>query len=158
LTGETAAATEAIEHAESLSSAAELPRLVLMRVRSRARLATGDFAGARVDAEQVFDRSLEVGARIEAAEAALALSAAIRAQGDASEIARIEDVLATADRLIAETGARNLAPLVLLERAALLTRIEDASPRRDLFQQALDAFTRMGAGGRVREIALLLNV
>ena len=67
-------------------------------------------------------------------------------------------MLATADRLIAETGARNLAPLVLLERAALLTRAADASLRRDLLQQAQHAFTRMGARGHVREIALLLNV
>jgi hypothetical protein len=156
--GQTAEAIAASEHADSLGAANAQNVLYLSQLRPRAQLASGDFARARRGAEQTFAHLLELGARIEAVEAALTLSAAIRAQGDASEIARIEDVLATADRLIAETGARNLAPLVLLERAALLTRIEDASLRRDLFQQALDAFTRMGAGGRVREIALLLNV
>ncbi len=157
LAGQTGEASEAIERAVS-HNASDIERgLDLLRLRARARLASGESAQARVDAEQAFTRALELGARIDAIEAGLALSAVIRAQGDAAETSRIESILATADRLIAETGARNLAPFVLLERAALLTRAEDAVLRRALLERAHVDFTRMGANGRIREVSAMLN-
>jgi class 3 adenylate cyclase len=155
--GQTAEAIASSEHADSLGAANAQNVLFLSQLRPRAQLAQGDFARARRGAEETFAHLLELGARIEAVEAALTLSAAIRAQGDATAISRIEAILATADRLIAETGAHNLAPFVLLERAALLTRADDASLRRDLLQQAHDDFVRMGATGRAREISLTLR-
>ncbi len=157
LTGQTATAIATIEHAESLGDSSKLSQLTLLRTAAQVRLANGEIARARAAAELAFARSLDAGARLLAVEAALALSSIIRAQGDTSEVARIEAILATADRLIAETGARNLAPLLLLERVALLARPEDASLRRALLQHAHDDFVRMGATGHVREIGRMLN-
>jgi hypothetical protein len=131
--------------------------LFVLQVRAREWLANGELALARLAAEQVFSRSLELGTRIEAVEAALTLATILRAQADPAEASRIETLLATADRLIAETGARNLTPFVHLERAALLTRAEDAGLRRALLERAQADFTRMGANGRAREISLTLN-
>lgn len=60
---------------------------------------------------------------------------------------RIEEVLATADRLIAETGACNLTPFVLVERAALAELRGDARAQEAHLRHAHDAFTQMGATG-----------
>jgi class 3 adenylate cyclase len=46
---------------------------------------------------------------------------------------RIDDALATADRLIAETGARNLTSFVLVERAALAALRGDAERSTNVF-------------------------
>jgi hypothetical protein len=78
-------------------------------------------------------------------------------EGGRDAAVRIDEALATAERLIAETGARNLAPLVLLERAALPTRPEDAARRRDLLERARDAFAEMGAPVRAQEVETLLG-
>ena len=155
LLGRTAEALDAIAHGESLRSLGEIARLPLLRIRARARLANGEIEAARADAEQLFARALEVGARVTAAEAAITLSEVLRAQADPANAARIEDVLATADRLIAETGACNLAPFVLLERAALLGA--DAPGRGALLEQARDGFLGMGAPVRARAVSLLLD-
>jgi predicted ATPase/class 3 adenylate cyclase len=156
--GRPAEAIQAIDHADSLQAGGfGMPRLLLLWTRARAQLANGDLAQARADAEQLLARTLELGARLPAVEAALTLAAALRAGADAAETSRIDELLATADRLIEETGARNLAPLVLVERAARLTRAGDATQRRALLERARDEFTRMGATGHVREIALALQ-
>jgi class 3 adenylate cyclase len=151
-TGQSAAATETIEYAGSLPRASELQHSYLMRTRARLRLANGEVGAARADCEHVFARALEVGARIEAVEAAITLSKVLRAQGDPADAARIAELLAAAERLIAETGARNLAPLLWLERAALLARPDEEAERRALLERARDVFLAMGAPGHARQV------
>ena len=157
LTGRTAEALDAIEQGESLRVLGEMMRLPLLRIRARARLANGEVEAACADAEHVFAHALEVGARIEAVEAAITLSAVLGARGDPAEANRIAEVLAIADRLIGETGARNLAPFVLLERAALRTQSNGAAQRRALLERARDAFLEMGATGRARAVEAQLD-
>ena len=155
--GSIPAAIDAIEQAVSLHVTDQFQDLIVGRVRARVRLANGAIEAGLADAERVFARALEVGARIEAAESAIAVSEILRVQADPAGLARIEELLATAERLIAETGARNLTPLLLLERVARLTRDEDAPRRRELLERALAEFTRMEATGHMREVAKMLE-
>ena len=157
LGGDTLAAYDALAYAESLGGKDRVHHLILRSTRARARHANGEVESARADAEQVLARSIEVGTRILAVEAAITLSGILRAQGDPAGLARIGDLLATAERLIAETGAHNLTPLACLERAALLTRDEEAPARRELLECALAEFTRMEATGHMREVAQMLE-
>ena len=60
-----------------------------------------------------------VGARIDAIQAMLVLTPMLRIDADEARLAPIDELLTTADELIAATGARNLTPFVLLERAAV---------------------------------------
>ena len=152
---EAAAVLEGVA-AIAVSDAQRLLRLEQMRIL--VQLARGDAPGARAGAEALVAALLDRGIRTEAAEMALTLAAALRAEGGPGATQRIEEVLGVADRLIAETGACNLAPFVLLERAASLTRDEDALVRRELLERALAEFTRMEATGRVREVAQMLEV
>jgi len=146
-------AIRAIEDATS-NEAADLQRLVsLEELRIRGHLARGDGPRARAGAEAALTSLLDRGVLVAAAEMALTLAAALRAEGGHDAGRRIDEVLATADRLIAETGACNLAPFVLLERAASL---EDGPARRTLLERAHADFTRMGATGRARDVARLL--
>ncbi|MBI1816960.1 MAG: hypothetical protein HYR72_18430 [Deltaproteobacteria bacterium] len=85
------------------------------------------------------------------------LSAALRAEMGLAAAARIDDVLATADRLIAETGACNMTAFVLAERAALAELRGGTQQRETYLRGALEAFTRMGATGRVARLARELN-
>lgn len=151
-------ALEAIGRGESLDALGEIARLPRIRLRARARLAKGDADGALADAEHVLARSIEAGARIGAAEAAITLAEALRARGQAADATRIESLLDEADRLIAETGAVNLAPLVLLERAALAAAAGDSVRRRSLLEEARDGFLRMGAPVRARAALAAIGV
>jgi class 3 adenylate cyclase len=158
LAGQIAEGSELIEQAEAFAAqGVELNRWFVMQIRGRARLLRGEWERALNETEPLLARALEVGARIHAIEAVLILAEAIRAEGSPAGISRIEDLLATADRLIAETGARNLRPPVLLARAALLTRAEDAPARRTLLERAQADFMRMGAVARAGEVARLLE-
>jgi len=85
------------------------------------------------------------------------LSAALRAETGLAAAARIDEVLATADRLIAETGARNLSAFVLVERAALAELRGDARQQEAHLRRAHEAFVQMGATGRARETAAALE-
>ena len=150
-------AVVAIEEAAAIAAPAVQRLLQVEFLRIRAQLASGDGSGARAGAEAALANLLDLGVRTGAADMALTLAAALRAEGRPDAPQRIEEALATAERLIAETGARNLAPLLLLERAALLMRDEDAERRRDLLRRAHDAFVEMDAPARAREIARALD-
>ena len=102
-------------------------------------------------AEDTLTSCLEIGARPVAIEAALRVDTGVPAA------ARIDEVLATADRLIAETGACNLTPFVLVERAALSALRGDARQQEAHLRRAHEAFTRMGATGRARQTAAALG-
>jgi hypothetical protein len=65
--------------------------------------------------------------------------------------------LATADRLIAETGACNWTPSVLVERAALAELQGKVRRQQECLCRANDEFTRTGATGRARATAAALD-
>ena len=146
-------AIRALEEAAAIAGSDLQRRLLMEQLRIRIRLERGDAAGARAVAEAALTSQLDRGCRAAAAEMAVTLAAALRAEGGPDAAPRIDEVLASADRLIAETGACNLAPFVLLERAASR---EDGPARRALLERAHADLTRMGATGRAREVARLL--
>jgi class 3 adenylate cyclase len=155
--GEIDAAFEAIDEAAAIAGTDATRMLQLDHLRILAQIARGEAADARAGAEGVLARLLERGIRAVAAQTAILLATALRIEAGPDAARRIDAALATADRLIAETGARNLAPLVLLERAALPTRPEAAARRRDLLERARDAFVEMGAPVRAQEVETLLG-
>jgi len=150
--GEIDAAFEAIDEAAAVAGTDAQRLLQVDHLRILAQIARGDAADARAGAEGVLARLLERGIRTVAAETAILLATALRLESGPDAAQRSDEALTTADRLIAETGARNFAPLVLLERVALLTRPDDAARRRDLLERARDAFVEMGAPVRAQEI------
>jgi class 3 adenylate cyclase/tetratricopeptide (TPR) repeat protein len=155
--GDFEAAADALGEGAAIAASDAQRMLVIDKLRIRIHLERGDAARARADAEAALADLLDRGLRLVAAEAALTLVAALRAEGRPGARQRIEEALATADRLIAETGACNLAPFVLLERAALVEADGDEPQRRALLEQARAAFVEMGAHGRARAVALALG-
>jgi class 3 adenylate cyclase len=154
--GDLDGATRALEDA-SATVGPDIQRLIVLeRIRCLTEIARGDGAGARASAEAALARQLDRGIRAEAAAMALRLSTALRLEAGPDAAERIEAVLATADRLITETGARNLVPALQIERALLLTRPEDGPARRALLDAAQAGFLEMGATGRAREVARAL--
>jgi hypothetical protein len=158
LDGHAADGVEAIEH--GLSSCNDGNRSIepwLRQALAQACLAAGDAERARAIAEETMTKCLEIGARPVAIEAAVTLSAALRAETGLAAAPRIEEALATAERLIAEVGARNLTPFVLVERAALAALRCDAAEETTHLRRAHEEFTRMGATGRARATAAALD-
>jgi class 3 adenylate cyclase/tetratricopeptide (TPR) repeat protein len=115
-------------------------------------LASGEAERAARELERALEECLEGGFRLQAVEAALALSSALRARSGAAAADRIEALAKLADGLIEETGARNLSPLVALERAELCALRGDTEGRYARLREARAGFARMGAPARVREI------
>jgi hypothetical protein len=158
LDGHATDAVEAIEHALSCCSDGNRSGEPWLRqALAQAWLAAGDTARARAIAEETLISCLEIGSRLVAIEAAVTLSAALRAETGLAAAPRIDEVLAIADRLIAETGARNLTAFVLVERAALAALRGDAAQETVHLQRAHEEFKRMGATGRARETAAALT-
>ncbi len=157
LDGQAAQAVEALEHAASLCSEGNRSfEPTIRQALAQAWLAAGDPARARAIAEDTLTNCLDVGARLVAIDAAVVLAAALRAESGVSAAARIDEVLATADRLIAETGACNLTPFVLVERAALAELRSDTRQQEEHLRRAHEAFMQMGATGRARLTAAAL--
>jgi len=125
---------------------------VLCHCLANAALADGNAKRARGIAEEALVSCLEIGARLGAIEAAVALSTARRAIVGVGGAERIEEVFAMAERLIAETGARNLTPFVLVERAELAELRGETQQRESHLRRALEAFTQMGATGRAMQL------
>jgi hypothetical protein len=153
LDGRADQAVESREYALSLTSNGNrnfAPHL--RQALAQACLAAGDPVRSRALAETILADCLEIGARVNAIEAAVALSAALRAHAGAAAAPRMDEVLATAERLIAETGARNLTPFVLMERAGLAELREEMQQREAYLRGALEGFTRMGATGRAAQL------
>lgn len=87
----------------------------------------------------------------------MTLSTALRGANGVAAAHRIEELLATADRLITETGACNLTPFVLVERAALSALLSDVGQQQADLRRAHEAFTQMGATGRAHETTAELD-
>ncbi len=151
-------AIEALEHALSLCGEGKrMEEPGLRQTLAEAWLAAGDATRAREIADELLARCLETGVRLVAVEAALTLSRALRAETGVAAAPRVDELLATADRLIAETRARNLTSFVLVERAALAALRGDVRAQEDCLRRALEGFTRMGATGRARATAATLT-
>jgi class 3 adenylate cyclase/tetratricopeptide (TPR) repeat protein len=158
LDGQPEQAIDAFEYALSLCGDGRLVEEPwLAQALAQARLAAGDPGRARTIAEDALSRCLQIGARLCAIEAAVVLAAALRAEMGVAAAPRIDEPLATADRLIAETGARNLTPFVLVERAAWSGLRGDTREQAAHLRRAHEAFTQMGATGRARETAAALE-
>jgi tetratricopeptide (TPR) repeat protein len=122
-----------------------------------ALLGCGDVERAERLAETSLARCLEIGARTPAMAEALALSRVLRARAGVAAGERIEELLRLVERLIAETGARNLSPCVALERAELCGLRGDAEGRVAQLREARAGFARMEAASRVREMDRALD-
>ena len=153
LDGRAAEAVEALEYAQSFSKDGNRTQeLFVAQALAQARLEAGEPARARAMAAAALNDSLQLGARLGAIDSALVLSAALRAEIGLGAAPRIEEVLATADRLIAETGACNMTAFVLVERAAL-SELRGEVPQRQVYLRgALDAFKQMGATGQAARL------
>jgi len=159
LDGRPAEAADALEYAQSFSKDGNRSQeLFVAQALAQARLAAGEPARARAMAEAALGESLKLGARLWAIDSALVLSAALRAEMGLGAAPQIESVLASADRLIAETGACNMTAFVLVERAALAELRREMSPREAFLHRALEDFMRMGAAGRAARLARELGV
>ncbi|HXQ21536.1 MAG TPA: hypothetical protein VN812_07675 [Candidatus Acidoferrales bacterium] len=158
LDGQAAKAAEALEYAQSFSKDGNRTQEpFIAQALAQARLEAGEPARARAMAETARDDCLEIGARVCAIDSALVLSAALRGEMGLGAAARIDDVLPTADRLIAETGACNMTAFVLVERAALSELRGEAQQRKAYLRDALEGFSRMGATGHAARLTRELN-
>jgi class 3 adenylate cyclase len=157
LDGDPARAVETLENALAATSFdARMYERRGLYFLALAFTAAGDPVRAQATAEQSLARCVEASAWPEAAEAALALSAALRAQGGADAAERVGELLERADRWIAETGATNLAPFVIWERAGLAGLRGEAPERECWLRRAQEEFGRIGAAGRARRAELEL--
>ena len=158
LDGHTDQAVESLEYAMSLTTNGN--RNFDLRARSflaRAWLAAANPARSRTIAEETLSDCLRFGTRLSAIDSAVALSAALRADAGVTAAPRIDEVLATAERLIAETGARNLTPFVLVEHAGLAELRGETQQQHTHLRRALELFTQMGATGRAAALSRQLG-
>jgi class 3 adenylate cyclase len=153
LEGEAQQAVDTLERVRSLRGAT-LQKYEARRasVSAQALVALGRAQPAREIAEAGLEIARERGNRLEAIDAALTLAAALRGIASEECVVRLGETLRTAETLIAETGARNLEPLLLVERGreARLRGDEDAG--LSLLRRAREGFAALGAPGRVRAL------
>ena len=130
------------------------PRLVSWL--AEACLGAGDFARARALAEESVALGLRIGARVDLIQAQRALAHVLLAQEGAAAGAAVRAALAEAEKLIKETFATSLAPLVLLDRAELARLEGDSEARERALREARRLFLELGAPRRVQQIDALL--
>jgi hypothetical protein len=152
-------ATETLEQA--LAIAREFRTGLEMEARlvswlAEACLGAGDLARARPLAEESIALGRRIGARTDLIQAERTLVHVLLAQEGASGAAAVRAALAEAERLIGETGATSLAPLVLLDRAELARLEGDASTREGALHAARKLFGELDAPRRVQQIDALL--
>ncbi len=123
---------------------------------AEARLGAGDLVRARLLAEESVVLGRQLGARLDLIHAQRALSRVLLAQEGARAATAIRGALDEAARLIDETGAKNLAPLVLLDRAELALLEGDSHARERALREAKTLFAEIGAPLRVQQIDALL--
>ncbi len=153
LSGDVDAARDTLEQAYPRSaSVARYMATEISYVFAASLLAAGDTARAERVAQESLDLCLEIGAKPNAAQVAPMLSSVLRARHGAAAADRVEELAKLADRLISETGARNLSAWVELERAELCGLRGDAAGRVAHLRSAREIFARMDAAIRVREL------
>jgi class 3 adenylate cyclase/tetratricopeptide (TPR) repeat protein len=125
---------------------------------AEARIEQGDLEAALATAEQaaVLGRRLKTPTMEGTAHTAIAR--ALLARGDAGARERIEDELDRAAALYDASGARSLAPAVLVERAALARLCGDEQARERHLREAHRLFNDVGATGHAQRLAAELGI
>jgi tetratricopeptide (TPR) repeat protein len=128
----------------------------LVAALAEACLGAGDLVRARALAEESVALGRRIGAPLYFFPALRALAHVLLGQAGAAAAPAIRAALDEAERLIAETGATSLAPLVLLDRAELARLEGDAGARDRTLRKAQQLFADLGAPLRVQQINALL--
>jgi class 3 adenylate cyclase/tetratricopeptide (TPR) repeat protein len=123
---------------------------------AEACLGAEDIARARALAEEAVGRGRQIGVPMDVVYAQRTLARVLLAQEGAAAATAVRAALSEAERLIEETGATSLAPLVLLERAELARLESDTSAREHTLREAKRLFAELGAPLRVDQIDALL--
>jgi len=119
---------------------------------AQARLGLGDPASARQAAEHAITVARQRGALVTECSAQLALAQILTQTEGASAAAAIETALREVERLIAETGARSIEPLLHEERARLAAALGDTAGRERALGEARRLFTEMDATGHLERL------
>jgi len=123
---------------------------------AEACLGAGDIARARALADEAVVLARRIGVPMDIVYAQRMLARALLAREGAAAAIAIRAALSEAERLIDETGATSLAPLVLLERAEL-ARLESNTGARELtLREAKRLFADLGAPLRIAQVDALL--
>ena len=123
---------------------------------AEARLGAGDLDRARALAEEGVAIAARIGARVDAIYAHWTLARVLLRDG-ADQADAIRAALREARRLIEETGAKNILPLVLLEQAELARLEGDPTERERALREASRLFSETGAKPRAEEVASHLD-
>jgi len=124
---------------------------------ARAYMGRGELDVARTTADQAVAVGHQRGSRVFECDAHLTrASVRLRSEGVAARLA-VETELATAERLIAETGARSRLPFVHLYRADLARASGDAAWRERELRAALRDFTANGATAHAARVTRWLE-
>lgn len=151
-------AIETLEHALAIARKRRTALEMEARLVSwlaEACLGAGDLARARTLAEESVELGRRIGVPTDLVHAQRALAHALLAQEGAAAATAVRAALREAERLIDETGATSLAPLVLFDRADL-ARFEDDGARERALREASALFAELGAPLRVLQIGAQL--
>jgi class 3 adenylate cyclase/tetratricopeptide (TPR) repeat protein len=152
-------AIETLEHA--LAIARERRTFLESEARlvswlAEACLGAGDLARARALAEESVELGRQIGVPTDLVYAQRALAHVLLAQEGAAAAPAVRAALGEAERLVDETGATSLAPLVLLDRVELARLEGDTGARERALREAKGLFAELGAPLRVQQIEALL--
>jgi len=128
----------------------------LVAALAEAWLGAGDVGRAHALAEESVALGRRIGAPLYFFPALRALAHVLLVQEGAAAAPAIRAALDEADRLIAETGATTLTPLILLDRAALARLEGDTAARQRLLEEARELFAGLGAPMRAQQTDALL--
>jgi class 3 adenylate cyclase/tetratricopeptide (TPR) repeat protein len=153
-------ATETLEHA--LDTARERRTCLETEPRqlawlAEARLGAGDLPRARELAEEAVALGQRIHAPLDAIFAHRALARVLMQQEGSEAGAAIRTALREAERVIEETGARNLRPLILLELAELARLEGDREAQHRDLREAQRLFEEIGAPERAQRAAAELG-
>jgi adenylate cyclase len=123
---------------------------------AEACLGAGNLARARALAEESVETGRRIAARVDLIQALRTLAHVLLAQEGAAAAPVVGGALDEAERLIGDTGATSLAPLVLLDRAELARLEGDVGGRERTLRKAQQLFADLGAPLRVQQIDALL--
>ena len=117
-----------------------------------AHLGLGDPLRARRTAEHAVVVARQRGHPISECEAQCTLAEVLTKTEGASAAPSIETALRECERLLAETGARYIEPVLHEERARLAAALGDAAGRERALGEARRLFTEMGATGHLERL------
>ena len=116
-------------------------------------LARGDVAAATATAQHALTLACQRGISVARVEALLALARSRQRRDGAAAADDVDALLRQAGDLVAAIGARSMAPLVDLERAALARLRGDAGAHAESLRRAHAGFVTIGASGHAARVA-----